>query len=581
MKITKIILLCLSAGHTMVYSQNIMSGADWKDTDGKLIEAHGGGIMKHKEVYYWYGEDKSKGNFNKTGVSGYKSKDFIHWSNIGIVLKAESMPDLFKASTQGDAVLERPKVIYNSKTKKFIMWMHLDANTYTAASAGVAIADKPEGPFKFLHSFRPIAFKYKYNLPRGEEYSSKEAERGNTFRDMNLFLDENGKAYVFYSSEDNSTMYVSRLNSEFTDVEKPVIEGKTWSRILINQNREAPAPFKYNNKYYLITSGLTGWSPNAAQYALADSILGPYEIKGNPSFGLDANRTYGSQSTYVMKAPNSLPNTFIFMADRWNGTELEKSRYVWLPFTIKNDKVSILNIPEWDLSVFDTTSLAKFKASSFDITYEQKTHSLHWPKVIGAHLYSIIRNGEVVGSTGSTSFNLPSSLAGRSYQYNVIAQNVYQITLPSKNSLTIISPSNPLIYLNAITPDEYTQGVGILKYNTNMDEGAIVVAGKKYENGLGTHPPSNIKYNLGGNYKTLKITAGHSQTPNPSSKINFEIKADGQTVYKSPIMTEADEAVAIQVDLNNVQQIELIVLDGGDGLHYDHAAWLDGRLELK
>ena len=565
-----------------LFAQNIVSGADWRDANGKLIEAHGGGIMKYKDTYYWYGEDKSKGNFNQTGVSGYRSRDLIQWTNMGVVLKAETMPNLFKVSTQKDAVLERPKVLYNNRTKKFVMWMHLDANTYTEASAGVAISDKPEGPFKFLRSFRPIAFKYDYKNARSRpEHDPQEAIRGNTYRDMNLFLDDDGKAYVFYSSEDNSTMYVARLNADFTDIERPIVQGKTWERIMINQNREAPAPFKYDNKYYLITSGLTGWSPNAAQYAIANSILGPYKIQGNPALGLGTNSTFGSQSTCVVKAPGSSANTFIFMADRWNGTELEKSRYVWLPFTIVNEKISLLNIPSWKMNVFDTTALTNFKKSAFTIAYDSKTQSLSWNKVEGAHLYFIIKNGKAIGSSDSTYFNLPISLSGTRYQYNVIAQNIYQVQVPSANSLTISTPAAPLVYLNKIEPDEYSQGFGILKYNLNMDEGAIVVAGKKYENGLGTHPPSNIKYHLGGAYKRLTIRAGHSETPKPDSKINFEIKADGQTVYRSPNMTEADKPVDIEINLSNVLQLELIALDGGDGLHYDHAVWLDGCLYTK
>ena len=37
-----------------------------------------------------------------------------------------------------------------------------------------------------------------------------------TFRDMNLFVDDDGKAYVFYSSESNQVMYAVQLNDEYT-----------------------------------------------------------------------------------------------------------------------------------------------------------------------------------------------------------------------------------------------------------------------------------------------------------------------------------------------------------------------------
>jgi len=62
----------------------------------------------------------------------------------------------------------------------------------------------------------------------------------------------------------------------FHGVETPSVEGKTWARILVKQSREAPAPFRYKGHYYLITSGTSGWAPNAATYAVAANILGPY-----------------------------------------------------------------------------------------------------------------------------------------------------------------------------------------------------------------------------------------------------------------------------------------------------------------
>jgi hypothetical protein len=54
-------------------------------------------------------------------------------------------------------VIERPKVIYNVRTRKFVMWLHQDSPDYQAARSGVAVSDTPAGPFKYLGSFRPNA----------------------------------------------------------------------------------------------------------------------------------------------------------------------------------------------------------------------------------------------------------------------------------------------------------------------------------------------------------------------------------------------------------------------------------------
>lgn len=292
----------------------------WFDTDGQKIQAHGGGLLKVGRTYYWYGEEKSQGYNNKVGVACYSSTDLMKWRNEGVALPASAFPTQFTDK----GVCERPKVIYNAKTKQYVMWMHLDANGYGISEAGVATAMKPAGPFTFISHFRPV--------------------KTSTYRDMNLFVDTDGKAYTFYSGEDNGTMHVVRLNDAYTAPEMPMIEGKTWARILVNQWREAPAPFKFKNKYYLITSACTGWAANEAGYAVADNILGPWTDKGNPAVGIGSKTTFGSQSTFVFPYGKG----FVFMADRWNSQNLADSRYMWLPFTVgPDDKIEIRWQDEW------------------------------------------------------------------------------------------------------------------------------------------------------------------------------------------------------------------------------------------
>lgn len=294
-------------------------GRIWVDTEGNPIQAHGGGILYDKitRTYYWYGEYKDGPTYHVhkngaarvdiIGVGCYSSKDLWSWKNEGIVLPAEDeneAHDLHKSN-----VLERPKVIYNEKTGKYVMWMHIDDANYTKASVGVAISDYPSGPFQYLYSKKP---------------------HGCDSRDMSIFKDDDGVAYLIYSSEDNSELHISPLTDNYMDV-TPVMR-----RILIGQKREAPSLFKYDGTYYMITSGCTGWAPNEALAHAAESIFGPWETMGNPCVG--GNRmlrqtTFFSQSTFVLPL-SGLPGYFVFMADRWNPADLRDSRYIWLPLTV-------------------------------------------------------------------------------------------------------------------------------------------------------------------------------------------------------------------------------------------------------
>lgn len=304
------------------------AGKVWLDTDGNKINAHGGGVLYHDGTYYWYGEYKGDSTYwnpkvpswecyrtETGGVSCYSSKDLYNWKFEGVVLE----PNLNDTTSDlhPSGVLERPKVIYNETTKKFVMWLHVDSHNYAKAAAGVAVSDTPNGKFEYLGSMRP-----------NDQMS----------RDMTLFKDDDGKAYHIYSSEENQTLYISLLTDDYL---KPA--GK-FTRNFIDQAREAPAVFKHNNKYYIISSGCTAWDPNQAEYAVADSIMGDWKVMGNPCVGKDADKTYYGQSTAVIKVEGK--DEYIAMFDKWNKTDLIDSRYIWLPIVMNEDGTITINAPQ-------------------------------------------------------------------------------------------------------------------------------------------------------------------------------------------------------------------------------------------
>ena len=277
----------------------VTPGSIWKDTDGNPINAHGGGLLYHNGTYYWYGEYKKGKTIlpdwatwecyrtDVTGVGCYSSKDLLNWKFEGIVLPAvKNDPD---HDLHPSKVLERPKVVYNKKTGKFVMWAHVESADYSKACAGVAVSDSPVGPFIYQGSFRP---------------------NNAMSRDQTVFVDDDGRAYQFYSSENNATMYISLLTDDYL---KP--SGR-FTRNFVKESREAPAVFKYDGKYYMLSSGCTGWDPNVAEIAVADSIMGTWKTIGNPCTGPDADKTFYAQSTYVQPVIGK-KDAYIAMFDRW------------------------------------------------------------------------------------------------------------------------------------------------------------------------------------------------------------------------------------------------------------------------
>ncbi len=334
--------------------KNFHPGEVWLDTNGKPINAHGGGILYYDDVYYWFGEHKiagPMGNKAMVGVHVYSSKDLYNWTDRGIALHVseDSTSDIAKG-----CVLERPKVISNEKTKKFVMWFHLElkGQGYSSARAGVAVSDNPAGPYKYLYSFRPDAGKWPLNVTNEDKITSKknilkrDFKGGQMSRDMTLFIDNDGKAYHIYTSEENHTTHISLLTDDYL---KP---SGVYKRVFINRNMEAPALFEHSGKYFYIGSGTTGWAPNAARSAVAPSIWGPWKELGNPCVGEDSALTFHSQSTYVLKVPGK-KNAYIFMADRWQPKNPIDGRYIWLPVQIKGNKIFLQWKDRWNLNIFN------------------------------------------------------------------------------------------------------------------------------------------------------------------------------------------------------------------------------------
>lgn len=344
----------------MINDGLIRPGSIWPDDQGVHINAHGGGILVHDGVYFWFGEHKTEGeagNRANVGVHVYRSTDLVRWTDCGIALEIvdESGHDIERG-----CVLERPKVIFNARTGKFVMWFHLElkGQGYKAARAGVAISDSPTGPFRYLGSGRmnagiwPANVSDEYRKPLTDDevagigviqacvatraldesthyYYRRDFAGGQMSRDMTLFVDDDNTAYHIAASEENSTLHITRLNDDYTG------SSGEYVRVMPNRCHEAPALFKHGGRYYMISSDCTGWTPNPARLSVADRMFGPWRELGNPCRGSDVEvaTTFESQSNYVLSTPGGP----IYMGDRWRPKDAIDGRYIWLPFEFEDD----------------------------------------------------------------------------------------------------------------------------------------------------------------------------------------------------------------------------------------------------
>lgn len=282
------------------------NGVKLYDTDGNELHAHGGHMLFHDDFYYWYGEDRRDNLY----VSCYRSADLEHWEFVCHSLTTDSPTAPYRVRSdlalyhdvdgkRRKVNIERPKVLYNRRTGKFVMWMHYENGmNYHDARCAVATCDTPDGEFTYHGSFNPY---------------------GCMSRDCTLFEDGD-TAYFISAARDNADLHVYRLSEDYLNVAEQV--KSLWQ----GEYREAPAVFKREGKYYMLSSFCTGWAPNQGKYASADSMEGRWTMLH--LFGDET--TYRSQPAFVLPVTKEDGEHFYYVADRWNANHYFDSTYVFL-----------------------------------------------------------------------------------------------------------------------------------------------------------------------------------------------------------------------------------------------------------
>ena len=113
----------------------IKNGIEWTDTDGYIVQAHGGNFLHVGNKWYLIGEDRAR-SWNPD-VNLYSTEDFVNWKFEGKVIKNRVTHEELGVSR----MIERPKILYNEKTKKFVIWCHWESRNYGASEAAVFVSD--------------------------------------------------------------------------------------------------------------------------------------------------------------------------------------------------------------------------------------------------------------------------------------------------------------------------------------------------------------------------------------------------------------------------------------------------------
>ncbi|MNJ42911.1 Glycosyl hydrolases family 43 [compost metagenome] len=298
------------------------NGQVWHDTNCQPIHAHGGHMLWHEGYYYWYGEDRREDFY----ISCYRSRDLMNWEFRSHIITTTTPAASIRVRTNlqlrnddgGKINLERPKVLYNESTGRFVLWVHYEnGKHYGAAACAIASSTQPDSEFVYHGSFNPFGY---------------------MSRDCTLFQDDNGTAYFISAARENADLHIYRLADDYMNVDTLV--HKLWQ----GEYREAPAVFKREGVYSMLSSFCTGWDPNQGKYGTATSIEGDWSRLSD--FG-DAT-TFDTQPAFVVQHPSG---QWLYYGDRWNGKQYDKSGYVVLPIDFEGDTPK--------LAYYDTVELSE------------------------------------------------------------------------------------------------------------------------------------------------------------------------------------------------------------------------------
>ncbi|KAI0382521.1 carbohydrate-binding module family 35 protein [Hypomontagnella monticulosa] len=298
-------------------SLQVVPGGTWTTSNNEHLQAHGAGLIKVNSTYYLVGEDKTGGS-SFQNINCYSSPDLVQWTYVGALLSRTSSGDLGP-----NRVVERPKVLFNAKTNKYVLYMHIDSSNYGDAKVGVATGDSVCGKYTYVNSFRPM---------------------NHQSRDMGLFADDDGAGYLLSEDRENG-LRIMRLSDDYLTV--------TTSTYLWKDSIEAPALLKLNGRYYMFGSKLTGWDPNDNVYSTSTSLTSGWSAW--KTFADSGSKTYTSQTNYVLPVGS---NAAIYFGDRWVSKNLMASTYVWLPLTISGTTVTMANAESWVPDLSSTSSSA-------------------------------------------------------------------------------------------------------------------------------------------------------------------------------------------------------------------------------
>jgi hypothetical protein len=123
-----------------------------------------------------------------------------------------------------------------------------------------------------------------------------------------------------------------------------------------------------------------------------------------------------------------------------------------------------------------------------------------------------------------------------------------------------------------------TQDVKKCLLNQSYSEKPLSIAGKTYEQGLGTHARSELVFQLEGMCDRFHAFVGADD--NGGGDMGFEVWSDTIRIFQSGILKKGEAAKEIDISVAGAKTLRLVVTEGPNGIGGAHANWADAYVTL-
>ncbi len=266
------------------------------DIRGQILDAHAGRLIRFGDRYYLYGDNYR----NTDGINDaqnyfvcYSSSNLMDWKFEGEIIPKEQLPG-WKEKTYR----YRPHVIYNAKTRKYVLFYNWRPvrQSFAQGNYVVAVATVPTGPFTVV------------------DLDFQTTHHPTELGDFNLFVDDDGTGYLAYKIANTAPSargqnFIEKLSDDYlksSSVCSPAVA-----------NGEAISMFRRQSNYYILYGKDCCYCPEGSNIyvKIADHPLGPY--RENVPFDIRADKLINAQSTHVAEIETANGKTYIYLGDRW------------------------------------------------------------------------------------------------------------------------------------------------------------------------------------------------------------------------------------------------------------------------